>query len=159
MPKIYLQPKYVEIKPPNVGAIMGETATTNISVENTFALSLTSNKSLTIALEATIPTHPPNAWKNLKIIRVSTDIAVAQAIEEIVYKPKPKYKGVLRPYFSNNGPYNNCPNEIPTKKEDKDSITTATVVCKLLAMLGNAGKYISIDNGPIEVSKPKIRIK
>ena len=61
MPKIYLHPKKVEINPPSVGAIMGETATTNIRVENTFALSFTSNKSLTIALEATIPTHPPNA--------------------------------------------------------------------------------------------------
>jgi hypothetical protein len=93
------------------------------------------------------------------MINVSTDIAVAHAIDEIIYKPKPKYKGVLRPYLSNNGPYNNCPKEIPTKKEDKDNITFATVVCKLFAILGNAGRYMSIDNGPIEVSRTKIRIK
>jgi hypothetical protein len=48
---------------------------------------------------------------------------------------------------------------MPTKKEDKDNITFATVVCKLFAILGKAGKYMSIDKGPIEVSNPKIRIK
>ena len=147
------------MNPPKLGAIIGDTAMTNIKVENTFALSFTSNKSRTIALDATMPTHPPSAWKKRNIIKVSTDIAVAHANDEIAYNAKPKYKGVLRPYLSNNGPYNNCPTEIPIKKEDKDNITDATVVFKPFAILGNAGRYISIDNGPIEVSKPKIRIK
>jgi hypothetical protein len=49
--------------------------------------------------------------------------------------------------------------EIPTKKEDKDNITLETEVFKFLAMLGKAGKYISIDSGPIAVNSPKIRIK
>ena len=71
------------MNPPSEGAIIGETAITSIRVEKTLAFSLTSNKSLTIALDATMPTHPPKAWKNRNIIKVSTDIAVAQAKEEI----------------------------------------------------------------------------
>ena len=138
---------------------MGETAITNIKVEKTLALSFTSNKSRTIALEATIPTQPPNAWKNLNRIKVSTDIAVAQANEEIAYKLKPKYKGILRPNLSNKGPYNNCPMDIPIKKEDKDNVTVATVVFNPVAIDGNAGKYISIDKGPIADIKPNINIK
>jgi hypothetical protein len=93
------------------------------------------------------------------MIKVSTDIAVAHAIAEIEYNPKPKYKGVLRPYLSKSGPYNNWPTEIPTKKDDNDNITFETVVFKFLAILGKAGRYISMDNGPIDVSNPKIRIK
>ena len=49
--------------------------------------------------------------------------------------------------------------DMPTKNEERDSITLATDVFKFLAMLGKAGKYISMDNGPIEVSSPNINIK
>ena len=48
---------------------------------------------------------------------------------------------------------------MPIKKDDNDSITEETDVCKPLAIAGNAGKYISIDNGPIAVSNPKISIR
>ena len=84
---------------------------------------------------------------------------MAQPNAAIAYKPNPKYNGVFRPNLSNKGPYNNCPTEIPTKKEDKDNITLETLVCKPSAMFGNAGKYISIDKGPIAVKRPKIKIK
>jgi hypothetical protein len=86
-------------------------------------------------------------------------MAVAQATDEIAYIDNPRYKGVLRPYLSNKGPYNNCPKDIPIKKEDKESITEATVVFKPFAILGKAGKYMSIDKGPMADNKPKIRIK
>jgi len=48
--------------------------------------------------------------------------------------------------------------EIPIKKEESDSITAATVVFKLLAMSGKAGKYMSMDNGPIAVRRPSMRM-
>ena len=86
-------------------------------------------------------------------------MADAHATAEMAYKPSPKYKGVLRPNLSNNGPYKSWPIDMPMKKEDKDNITLDTEVFKFLAMLGKAGKYISIDNGPIDVSSPNIRIK
>jgi hypothetical protein len=57
------------------------------------------------------------------------------------------------------GPYNSCPTDIPMKKLDKDNVTRATDVCKLLAISGKAGKYMSIDNGPIAVRKPNIRMR
>src|SRR5678815_4990015 len=68
----------------------------------------------------------------------------------------PAYKGFFLPKRSSNGPYNNCPKEIPIKKLDNESVTSATVVCKPLAMSGNAGRYMSIEKGPIAVSKPSI---
>ena len=139
--------------------MIGETAMTNIKVENTLALSLTSNKSRTIALDATMPTQPPSAWKNLNNIKVSTDIAVAQVNEEIAYKLNPKYKGFFRPNRSNKGPYNNWPIEIPIKKEDNESVTVATEVFNPVAIEGNAGKYMSIDKGPMADINPKIKIR
>jgi hypothetical protein len=49
--------------------------------------------------------------------------------------------------------------DIPIKKDDKESITEATVVLSPLAMLGKAGRYISIDKGPIAANSPKINIR
>jgi hypothetical protein len=69
------------------------------------------------------------------------------------------YKGFFLPKRSSNGPYNNCPTEIPIKKLDSESVTCATVVCRFFAISGNAGKYISMENGPIAVSIPSIRIR
>ena len=60
---------------------MGETPTTNISNEKIFALSFTANRSRTIALEATIPTQPPNACNNLRAINALAEVAIAQPIE------------------------------------------------------------------------------
>lgn len=48
---------------------------------------------------------------------------------------------------------------MPIKKEDKESMTDATVVFNPFAILGNAGKYISIDKGPIADNSPNIKIK
>ena len=68
--KTILHPKYVVTMPPKVGAMIGDTATTNIKVENIFAISLGANKSLTMALDDTIPTHPPKACNNLSPINI-----------------------------------------------------------------------------------------
>jgi hypothetical protein len=86
-------------------------------------------------------------------------MAEAHAKEDIAYKLNPKYKGVFRPNLSSNGPYNNCPTEMPMKKDDNDNITLETVVCSPLAILGKAGRYMSIDKGPIAVKRPKIRMR
>lgn len=48
--------------------------------------------------------------------------------------------------------------DIPIKKLDSDKDTCATVVWRLAAILVNAGRYISIENGPIAVSIPRISI-
>lgn len=66
------------------------------------------------------------------------------------------YKGFLRPYLSNRGPYNIWPNEIPIKKLESESEILATVVCRSAAIEGNAGKYISIEKGPIADKRPSI---
>jgi hypothetical protein len=49
--------------------------------------------------------------------------------------------------------------DIPIKKEDNDNVTVATDVFNPVAIDGNAGKYISIDKGPIADIKPNINIK
>ncbi len=69
------------------------------------------------------------------------------------------YKGFFLPKRSSNGPYNNCPAAIPMKKLDNDNVTCATVVCKPFAISGNAGKYISMEKGPIAERKPSMRIR
>ena len=48
---------------------------------------------------------------------------------------------------------------MPIKKDDKESITEDTVVFNPFAILGNAGRYISIDKGPIAARSPKIRMR
>ena len=71
----------------------------------------------------------------------------------------PTYNGFFLPKRSSNGPYNNCPAEIPMKELDSDNVTCATVVCNPWAISGNAGKYISMEKGPMDVSNPRIRIR
>jgi hypothetical protein len=48
---------------------------------------------------------------------------------------------------------------MPIKKLDSDSVTWLTVVCRFFAISGNAGKYISIEKGPMAVSKPSISMR
>ena len=88
----------------SVGATMGETAITNMSKLNTFAFSETGNKSLTRALAATIPAHPPIACTNLAAINVSALVTKTHQIEAARYIPKPTYKGIFRPNLSKRGP-------------------------------------------------------
>lgn len=45
------------------------------------------------------------------------------------------------------------------KKLDNESMTLATVVFSPDAMAGKAGRYMSIEKGPIAVSKPRIKIR
>ena len=45
------------------------------------------------------------------------------------------------------------------KKLENESITLAVVVCKPCAIAGNAGRYMSIENGPIVDSKPRMRMR
>ena len=45
------------------------------------------------------------------------------------------------------------------KKLDKESITFDTEVFRFLAIAGKAGKYMSMDKGPIAVNNPSISIK
>ena len=68
------------------------------------------------------------------------------------------YNGLLRPYLSSKGPYNNCPNEMPTKKLESERPILATVVCRSPAIAGKPGKYMSIEKGLIVESAPRIRM-
>ena len=47
---------------------------------------------------------------------------------------------------------------MPIKKLDKERDTLPTVVFRSAAIAGNPGRYISIENGPIAESIPKISI-
>jgi hypothetical protein len=72
---------------------------------------------------------------------------------------RPTYNGFFLPYLSNRGPYISCPKEMPIKKEERESITEDTGVFKSFAMVGKAGKYISIESGPMELNNPRIRMR
>ena len=45
---------------------------------------------------------------------------------------------------------------MPIKKLDNESDTWATSVCRSAAMFENAGRYISIENGPMAESIPSM---
>ena len=47
---------------------------------------------------------------------------------------------------------------MPIKNEERESITDETGVCRSFAIPGKAGKYISMERGPIALNNPKIRI-
>jgi hypothetical protein len=47
---------------------------------------------------------------------------------------------------------------MPIKKLESDRATSETVLFRFFAMAGKAGRYISIDSGPIAVNRPMIRI-
>lgn len=74
-------PNKAVIYPPNVGAIIGDTASTSISKEKIFAFSSTGKISLTRAREATNPAQEPKACKNLMPINIFAVGAKAQAID------------------------------------------------------------------------------
>jgi len=84
---------------------------------------------------------------------------MAQPIEARRYILNPTYIGFFLPYLSSKGPYNNWPADIPIKKLESESITCDTDVCKVFAISGNAGRYISIEKGPMAVSRPRIRMR
>ena len=48
---------------------------------------------------------------------------------------------------------------MPIKNEERDSITEDTGVFRSFAMVGKAGKYISIESGPMELNNPRIRMR
>jgi hypothetical protein len=48
---------------------------------------------------------------------------------------------------------------MPIKKLDSDSITCATVVCNPFAIAGKAGRYISMEKGPMAESNPRMRMR
>ena len=91
-------------------------------------------------------------------INASIDFTNMHPIDAIKYNIMPAYNGGLRPKRSSKGPYKNCPKQIPIKKLDRERPTRGMVVCKSFAMPGNPGKYISMENGPIADSRPRIRI-
>jgi hypothetical protein len=49
--------------------------------------------------------------------------------------------------------------EIPIKKEDKDKVTLSIELFNPAAIDGKAGKYMSIDSGPMADINPNIKIK
>lgn len=87
------------------------------------------------------------------------EVTKTQASEAKQYKANPKCKGGFLPNLSSKGPYNNCPAEMPIKKLDKESETSAIVVFRSLAMAGKPGKYISMEKGPRAVRVPRMRIR
>ena len=91
-------------RPPTVGAIIGATPIINMSVDSTSATCFFSNKSRTIAFEATMPAQPPKAIKNRAVTRISNFQLKAQIKDEKMNKVSPPISGRLLPNLSINGP-------------------------------------------------------
>src|SRR5688500_4418414 len=103
-----------------VGAKMGGTPRIRMSSENTFAFSSTGNTSLTMAFGATMPTHPPSAWRNLNATNASTDVESEHPMDASMYNTRPIQSGVFLPNRSSSGPQMSWPAQMPIKQLDNE---------------------------------------
>src|SRR4051812_16841846 len=82
--------------------------------------------------------------------------AKTQSKEDTAYSPRAICSGLFLPLLSLIGPTNNCPTAIPNKQAVRLSCAAEEVVLSSFVRLGKAGRYISMDNGPMAVIEPKI---
>ena len=52
----------------------------------------------------------------------------------------------------------NCPTAMPIRKTDKVNCVRAVSVIRSLVIVGNAGRYISVANGPRAVSSARTNV-
>src|SRR6202012_300961 len=80
--------------------------------------------------------------------------AAAQATDSTVNATRPASSGFLRPRPSLTGPATSCPTASPARQPDSVSCTSDCEACRLAAIVGVDGRYMSIDSGPNEDSAP-----
>ena len=69
--------------------------------------------------------------------------------------PKPRYMGPFRPIMSEIGPTTIWPRPIVMKNPRRVICTVAGLAARSFPIEGNAGRYISMANGPIADKSPR----
>ena len=82
--------------------------------------------------------------------------AKAQPTLATTKMPKPRYSGFLRPHKSASEPNSGWPTPRARKKAVRLACTADTGAFRLAPICGSAGRYISMANGPMADSSPRI---
>src|SRR6201996_685759 len=107
-----------------------------------------------MASDSTTPPAPAMPCRKRKMIRAPMSGAAAQATDSTVNATRPASSGRLRPRESLNGPATSCPTARPARQPDSVSCTSDCEACRLAAIVGVDGRYMSIESGPNEDSAP-----
>lgn len=81
--------------------------------------------------------------------------ATAQRTLATKHTKVPTSSGVRRPIPSDSGPTNSWPSAMPIRNAVIDSWTPVAVVPSSSAIVGNAGRYMSIESGATAVSSTR----
>jgi len=102
----------------------------------------------------TTPAAPAAPCRNRSAISTPMLGATAHAADSTVNRASPASSGRLRPQPSLSGPASNCPNASPARQPDIVSCTSDWPACRLAAITGVAGRYMSIESGAKAESAP-----
>ncbi len=102
----------------------------------------------------TIPAAPVNPWMKRSNIKIPILVVKASASDATTYIPRLNINGFFLPLISLRGPNISCPVARPIRHVVRLICTSDAVVLKSSATTGSAGRYMSIDIGPIAVNAP-----
>ena len=150
------QPATWMTKLPVSGASSGEMLNTSISSDMSRVASTPECRSRTTARGITMPPQAPSPCTKRPSRNSSALGARAQATLPQQNSVSPTYSGGLRPYMSDSGPYSSWPPPTAMKNTVRLSCTVAAFACRLWPIEGSAGRYMSMANGPIAESSPRM---
>src|SRR5699024_2720872 len=140
---------------PNKGAKSGANIITSANREKNRTALSPLNKSRTTARAITAPAAPDTPCTNRNTMNTVTFGTNTHNTDVTVNTAPPTSNGPRRPQASLIGPITNCPNESPSIIAVSVSCTCASAVPNASVICGNAGKYMSVANGPMAVISPR----
>ena len=149
------QPMMSVKNPPATGAATGAIPLMAPIIAIAFASSRPENLSAATDREITMP---PDAPMPCRSRNATNQCIVGESIQPMVERINTAIEtssSGRRPYLSLNGPNRSCPAARPIILNVKPSCTIGIEVWKLSVIAGNAGRYMSVTNGPNAVSEPR----
>src|SRR3954471_1115843 len=143
---------------PSDGATTGATPSTSINRESTVAAALWANRSPTTAIATTMAAAAPAPWSTRARPSTTRFGASTQRIDAAMCNTMPAISGRLRPSESESGPTINWPSANPANVPVRVSCTTDDDTERSSAILGSAGRYMSIVSGPSATMTPSTTI-
>src|SRR4051812_13420309 len=143
---------------PSDGATTGATPSTSISRDSTVAAALSANRSPTTAIATTMAAAAPTPCRTRASPSTTRPGASMQRIDAAMCSTMPAIRGRLRPSESDSGPTINWPSANPANVPVRVSCTTDDDTERSSAILGRAGRYMSIVSGPSATMTPSTTI-
>ena len=126
-----------------------------MSDENSRAAAAPEYRSRTTALTMTMAPAPARPCTNRNASSTTTLGASEHSTEAAAYVISAASNGTRRPKRSLSGPITNWPRARPVTHAVNVSCTTESLASNSRASSGNAGRYMSIDSGPIAITDPR----